>query len=234
MTRKKIGGVAAGLANYFEVDPLWVRLIFVMGFLGLIPLLPQLSNAIFLGYIICWIAIPGENPEDKETTYKRFFRDPDNKVVGGVIAGIAKFTGWDLGLLRVLAVISIFVFGTGFLAYLIILAITPEAKTVTEKMAMEGEPITLENIEQNIQKSIQSENKAESIFAKILLFPFRIFAAILPAFKSVLHIVRWIVQYVIGGVLLICALAIFLGLAFQVLIMELFKYSFGRLFPYFY
>lgn len=211
LSRKKIGGVAAGLANYLEVDPLWVRLVLVIGFFGLIPLL-HFSNVIFLGYIICWIAIPGEHPEEPHLSYKRFYRDPDNKVIGGVMAGISKFTGWDLGLLRVLAVISVLAFGTGFLAYLIIMIITPEAKTITDKMAMEGEPITLENIENNIQKSIHSENKTESFFGKILLFPFRILAALLPAFKGILMGIRWFVQYVTGGVLLLFSIALLIVL----------------------
>ncbi|MEY4384488.1 MAG: hypothetical protein RI995_2030 [Bacteroidota bacterium] len=211
LSRKKLGGVASGLANYWEVDPLWVRLIFVVGFFGLIPLL-HFSNVLFWAYVICWIAIPGEYPSEPTKSYKRFYRDPDNKVIGGVIAGISKFTGWDLGLLRVLSVISIFAFGTGIFIYLVLMAITPEAKTITEKMDMEGEPITLENIEQKFQSHIDSENKAESFFAKILLFPFRIFAAILPAFKGFLMAIRWIVQYAVGGILLILSIALLVSL----------------------
>ncbi len=238
LSRKKLGGVAAGLANYWEVDPIWVRLVMVVGFLGLIPLL-HFSNILFWGYIICWIAIPGEYPANSSLSYKRFYRDPDNKVIGGVIAGIAKFTGWDLGLLRVLAVISIFVFGTGILAYLIIMAITPEAKTLTEKMNMEGEPITLENIEQKFQSHIDSDNKAESFFAKILLFPFRIFAAILPAFTGLLQVIRWIVQYLAGGILLIISIALLATLIIMATVgvsgMDhgLIGFSFGETIPLF-
>ena len=32
--RKVVGGVASGLANYFGIDPLWIRLILVVGVLG--------------------------------------------------------------------------------------------------------------------------------------------------------------------------------------------------------
>ncbi|MDI9414054.1 MAG: PspC domain-containing protein [Bacillota bacterium] len=50
---KKIAGVCGGLAEYFNVDPTIIRLIWVILFfaygLGLIP------------YIICWIIIP-EDP----------------------------------------------------------------------------------------------------------------------------------------------------------------------------
>ena len=49
-----IAGVALGLANYFNVDVVLVRLIWVLlilpgGFPGLLP------------YIICWIVMPEEN-----------------------------------------------------------------------------------------------------------------------------------------------------------------------------
>lgn len=49
---KKIAGVCAGLAKYFNVDPALVRIIF-------------LSTALLWGfsivvYIICWICIPKE------------------------------------------------------------------------------------------------------------------------------------------------------------------------------
>lgn len=48
---KMIGGVAGGLAEYFEVDPTIVRILFVVGlFLG----------AGFLAYILLWIIVPEE------------------------------------------------------------------------------------------------------------------------------------------------------------------------------
>jgi phage shock protein C len=48
-----IAGVAMGLANYFNVDVVFVRLIWVLLFLpgGLPGILP---------YIVCWIVIPSE------------------------------------------------------------------------------------------------------------------------------------------------------------------------------
>src|SRR5690606_27736283 len=48
--RKILGGVCAGLGNYFEIDPLWLRLIFA-------ALLPA-GGFIALVYIILWIVIP--------------------------------------------------------------------------------------------------------------------------------------------------------------------------------
>ena len=210
LSNKKLGGVASGIANYFEIDPIWVRVILVVGFFGLIPLL-YVGNFVFWAYVICWIAIPGEiNLEAK--SYRKFYRDPEKKVIGGVMAGIAAYTGWDIGLLRILAVISLFFFGSGAAAYIFILVISPEAKSLTDKMEMTGEPITLENIERNIKETVQPDSAEEKPITRILLFPFRAFAAIFSALKPILIGVRWFAQYLVGIVLLIIAVAFMIAL----------------------
>ncbi len=52
---KKIAGVCAGLAEYFDVDPALIRVAFVFGTL--------LHGMGILAYIILWIAVP-ENPRE--------------------------------------------------------------------------------------------------------------------------------------------------------------------------
>ena len=210
LSNKKLGGVASGIANYFEMDPIWVRVIMVVGFFGLIPLL-YVGNFVFWAYVICWIAIPGEiNVETK--TYRKFYRDPEKKVIGGVMAGMAAYTGWDIGLLRILAVISLFFFGSGAAAYILILVITPEAKSLTDKMEMTGEPITLENIERNIKETVQPDSSEEKSITRILLFPFRVLAVIFKAFKPILVGIRWFAQYFSGIILLIIAASFMIAL----------------------
>lgn len=211
ITRKKLGGVAAGIARYFEVDPIWVRLILLALLSASFPLF-HLGNIVFWAYIIIWAAIPGEMNSDDDKSYRKFYRDPEKKVIGGVMAGIAAYTGWDVGLLRVLAVLSVGLFGSGVIAYIVILAITPEAKSMKDKMEMTGEPITLENIENNIKKSIQPDETEENGLTKVLLFPFRLFAIIFKALKGPLNVIRWFVQIVLGVILLI------LGIAFIIVI----------------
>lgn len=211
ITRKKLGGVAAGIARYFEVDPIWVRLILLALLSASFPLF-HLGNIVFWAYIIIWAAIPGEMNPDDDKSYRKFYRDPEKKVIGGVMAGIAAYTGWDVGLLRVLAVLSVGLFGSGVVAYIVILAITPEAKTMKDKMEMTGEPITLENIENNIKKSIQPDETEEKTITKILLFPFRIFATVFSALKGPINVIRWFVQILLGVILLI------LGIAFIIVI----------------
>ena len=52
-TDKIIAGVCGGLGEYFEIDPLLIRLIFVVSFL--------FAGSGFLVYIIFWILIPKKN-----------------------------------------------------------------------------------------------------------------------------------------------------------------------------
>lgn len=56
---KMLGGVCSGIANYFDIDPVIVRLIFVVMFLGL--------GVGLLAYIITWIVIPvAKSPQDMQ------------------------------------------------------------------------------------------------------------------------------------------------------------------------
>ncbi len=206
ISKKMIGGVASGIANYFGIDPIWARLIILVGFFGAIPLF-YFGNFVFWAYVILWIAIPGELNVEEDKSIRKFFRDPERKVIGGVMSGISAYTGWDLGALRILAVLSAAFFGTGILAYLVIMAISPTANTITDKMQMTGEPITLENIEAKIKKSIQVDPEDESVIIRILLFPFRIIATIFRALKGPLHVVRWCFQIFAGIILAIISMA---------------------------
>lgn len=56
---KMIAGVAGGLAKYFEVDPVVVRVIFLVLLIA--------GGSGFLIYLIGWIAIPMEQPGNEGT-----------------------------------------------------------------------------------------------------------------------------------------------------------------------
>ncbi len=50
---RKVAGVCLGLAHYWGVDPVLVRILFVA--LALFPALPAI-----IPYIVCWIIMPNE------------------------------------------------------------------------------------------------------------------------------------------------------------------------------
>ena len=175
--RKLFAGVLSGIAFYFNIDPLWIRLLFVLLFFG-VWILPSWAGLLFLAYIVMWIVVPASDELKEEKKIKKMYRDPDSKVLGGVASGIAAYFGVDVVIIRLLFFASIFIAGTGLILYIILWIILPEAKTLTDKMEMQGQPVTLSNIESNIKKSLNVTSGDENIIVKILLFPFRLIAAL--------------------------------------------------------
>ena len=218
LRRKTLGGVCAGLAYYFNMDVVWIRLIFVALLIG-VPALSGasgnngdasggLSGVTFLAYIAMWIALPGVYTIEDDKTVKKFFRNPEDKVLGGVASGIAAYFGVDTGIIRLLFVLGIVLFGVGFLLYIVLWMIAPQANTLTEKMEMQGQPITLSNIEYSIKQNLNINDtpNQENTFTRILLFPFRAIATIIgglgsalgPLLNGVVSIIR-----VFSGVLML-------------------------------
>ncbi|WP_020600780.1 PspC domain-containing protein [Spirosoma panaciterrae] len=192
LRRKTLGGVCSGLAHYFNIDVVWVRLIFLTLFLALPPLGHEfgagVSSFTLIVYIAMWIALPGVNTIEDDKTVKKFFRNPENKVLGGVASGIAAYFGVDTGIIRLLFVLGIVFFGVGFLLYIVLWMIAPQANTLTEKMEMQGQPITLSNIEHSIKQNlnINESSTNESTLTRVLLFPFRAIATIIGGLGSAL------------------------------------------------
>lgn len=78
---------------------------------------------------------------------RHLYRDPDDKLLGGVAAGFAAYMGWDVTLVRILMVIFVFIpYCPMIILYLIGWIAIPEARTAAEKLSMRGEAITVENI----------------------------------------------------------------------------------------
>jgi phage shock protein PspC (stress-responsive transcriptional regulator) len=58
---------------------------------------------------------------------KRLYRSRTNRLLGGVAAGIGEYFGTDPTLIRLLFALSFLFAGTGFLVYLVMWLIIPEA-----------------------------------------------------------------------------------------------------------
>jgi phage shock protein PspC (stress-responsive transcriptional regulator) len=176
--RKILGGVCAGLGHYFNIDPVWPRILLALLTIGT-------SGIFLLVYIVLWIVLPAASLEE-EPSIKKMYRDPDKKVVGGVASGVAIFFGTDVVIIRILFAVLAISGGIGVILYIVLWIALPEAKTITEKMQMQGEPVTLSNIESTVKKGLNEKEGEESTLTKIILFPFRAIAAILNGLGKVL------------------------------------------------
>src|SRR5690606_11605819 len=202
--RKILGGVCAGLGNYLNVDPLWIRLLFALMFFA--------YGMSFLIYLVMWIVVPGSYHLEEPTTGKKMFRDPDQKVLGGVAGGVAAYLGIDIVAIRILFVVFTVVGGLGLFLYIVLWIILPEARTVTDRVRMQGEPVTLSNIESTLKRNRTESGRNEGTFVHLILLPFRILGAVLQGIAKVLEPLLDVVRVAIGVVLVIVGLSMISGL----------------------
>jgi len=90
---------------------------------------------------------PPPNYGNNDSYYRpvhRLYRDPDNKVLGGVCGGLGAYFDVDPVLIRI-ALFVLFFVGFGTLIYIVMWIVIPKARTATEKCEMHGEIPTSEN-----------------------------------------------------------------------------------------
>lgn len=166
-----IGGVCSGIADYTNVDPAVVRLIFaILGFATGIGI---------LAYIILWMVLPPKGLEGH--IGKRLYRNPDDRIIGGVAGGLAAYFNTSSRTIRLIfaapillnILISILngfrwqydldlflnigfgsITGTFILTYIILWMVLPEAESEYEKMVMRGETVDVNRIRQNVKEGM--------------------------------------------------------------------------------
>lgn len=111
-----------------------------------ISAITQVVNLAMVHNIMSTIGAPhyfGENKEKKSydtppphyrvvEVERRFMRDPNRRVLGGVCAGIASYMSTDVTLIRILSLILFFCVGFGLIPYLILWLVVPKARTQAE------------------------------------------------------------------------------------------------------
>ena len=155
---KMIAGVCSGLAARMNIDPVIMRVIFVL-----------LFGALFWIYILLWLIVPLRSLS-KHVTH-RLFRNPDDKVIAGVCGGLAVYFRMEVWKVRLVFLAPLIIsmifrsmdiftwhmglapgffvgsFGSAFfILYLILWIAVPYASTSTERMEMRGEKIDINSI----------------------------------------------------------------------------------------
>lgn len=173
---KIIAGVSSGLANYLGIDPVIMRIVFVVFF-----------GVLFWVYILLWIVVPSKSIEGNIT--KRLYRSADQRMIGGVAGGISSYFNIDVWIPRLIfalpfiigiisggfntwdwdwnfgvvpRVVSGSFGGTLFITYIILWIAVPVAHTASEKLEMRGEKVNLSSIASTVKEDLeQFKVKAE-------------------------------------------------------------------------
>jgi len=118
---------------------------------------------------------PPVNAEKKKA--RRFYRNPENAILGGIGGGIAAYFGWDVTWVRiVLVILALISAGNMVLIYLLIWIIAPAATSVSQRLEMQGEDVTVESIKteiNNVKNYVESDKfkqSASTMGQKILEF----------------------------------------------------------------
>lgn len=150
---------------------------------------------------------------------KKLFRNTDDRLLGGVCSGLSSYIGVDTVWIRLFFVAALFL-GFGFLMYIILWIVMPEAKTASDKLKMKGEPINIHNIGKKFE---EEANKVTENLKNVDTKKFtqktgsaieNIFGAIAVILKSVFNILGKIIGVfflIIGTFMLVALLGMLFG-----------------------
>ncbi|MGI8581023.1 MAG: PspC domain-containing protein [Chitinophagaceae bacterium] len=171
---KILGGVCSGIAAYFNIEPIIVRLVFIFSGIG------------FLAYILLWAFVPSSTAVQNGVR-KRMYRNPDNKIIAGVCSGIASYFNINVWIPRILFLIPFvsfffkwahigplsfpqfisFSFSPGaLLIYIILWLVIPEATTTSEKLEMKGEKVDLDSIKNSVKEEMKGVKERLNVIGK--------------------------------------------------------------------
>lgn len=146
------------------------------------------------------------------TVKRRIFRDPDDKLLGGVCSGIANYFNIDPIWIRLAWALLFFLGGSGLLLYIILWIIMPEAKTAADKLQMKGEAVTVSNIEKNVKEDIEWKKSNESGATSVLRKFFAAMAEILKFFFVFLGKLIILVMILIGLAVSVSFIVVLFGM----------------------
>lgn len=77
---------------------------------------------------------------------KRLYRDPSRGYLAGIAVGLADYFGIDVVIVRVVLLALLFASGFGLFLYVILWLLVPVAKTQSDRLQMQGKPVTIESL----------------------------------------------------------------------------------------
>jgi phage shock protein PspC (stress-responsive transcriptional regulator) len=203
--KKILGGVCAGIAHYFAIDAIWIRLIAILllfsGNLnfdlfdfnpfGWVQVNFGFAGLAIVAYIVLWVILPVSHANEENKEIKKLYRNPDDKVLGGVASGLAAYFGIKELYVRLAFVFLTIAGGSGVVIYLILWIITPIASSITERIKMKGGEITLDSIDSTVKETINPvppapESPFESTIKKVVMTPVRVLGQVIEALGSAL------------------------------------------------
>ena len=115
-----------------------------------------------------------KEPINQGKSKKRFYRNTDDKILGGVCSGVAAYFDWDPLPVRITFFILILLpIPFMILTYVALWIFMPAAITASQKLEMRGEAVTLENIGKTVSEAASTiKTKSNGCLSSFLKFGF--------------------------------------------------------------
>jgi phage shock protein PspC (stress-responsive transcriptional regulator) len=111
--------------------------------------------------------IQHENKKNENSSIpieRHLFRDTEAGVIGGVCAGFSAYFNFDLAIIRLIFVIVGLFGGFAIPLYIILWIVVPKAKTNIQRLQMQGKPINIETLKEELNDATQRFKKSTSRF----------------------------------------------------------------------
>ena len=151
------------------------------------------------------------------TSGKRLYRNPNDRMIAGVMSGLAAYTNTDVTWWRLGIVLSVLIYGFGILAYIVLAIVLPSAKTPEEQLQMQGREVTPQNLANVVVENGQMPVKRNGCLGAFVTALLVLFAVIvgLPLLVSLfLVVISFIVVFTVPT-------AVHLSLPFDIGFLEL-------------
>ena len=87
---------------------------------------------------------------------RRLYRDPEDKVLGGICSGLGAYFNMDPVIIRILFVVAFFLpVGSSALIYIVLWIVVPKASSTAQRLEMKGEAVNIDNISKTIKEEMQ-------------------------------------------------------------------------------
>lgn len=119
---KKFLGVCYKIGKCFNIDPTFIRVLFII--FSYLSIFKTFIGYLVIGYLVDLFFRKKTDLEEQNKPIKRLYKDNHNKKISGVCSGLGIYLGIDFSIIRVLFIIAL-IFNIVFtgIAYLIMSSI---------------------------------------------------------------------------------------------------------------
>ena len=128
------------------------------------------------------------------TNNRKLYRDTDNAIIAGVASGIGAYFSIDPLFVRIIFFISTFLGGARIFIYLFLWLVVPAATTATQKLEMQGDPVTLHKVSEMMREKLneidreKARGRVRGFFHELRIFIGKVLKRILPLIGGIIGI----------------------------------------------